>query len=134
MRVSLRRVVMALLPVLAIVGRSNSGLGATYRSCQFDGNYSSGCVEYTQDHWSKGEAFKHCKNMCKDGVVPKVVDKKCKRNTFNTMCRSEQSKNRHADIYANNIPSFICWKYMDGELFDRPEEGWKNDLEVATAG
>ncbi|MCX6130357.1 MAG: hypothetical protein NTX25_15000 [Proteobacteria bacterium] len=93
-------------------------------SCEFQGQYSSGCMEFQDANWTEASMLNYCQKNSKAGASPVISQEACPKADFNTLCAGKSDEGLPVNIYVNNLPSFICKKYMNGTLSKRPDAGW----------
>ena len=95
-----------------------------YGSCSFQGQYASGCMEFYDGTWTDLSTQEYCQKNSKVGTTAAITQDKCVKAEYNSLCSSLAEDGSLANIYVNNLPSFICKKYMNGALTKRPASGW----------
>ncbi len=98
--------------------------GTLYGSCDFKGQFASGCMEFTDGTWTDATMQDYCVKNSKEGTNPVLVKTECSKAAYNTACVMTTADGSTVSTYVNNMPAFICKKYMSGELVKRPEAGW----------
>lgn len=103
---------------------ADADAGKTFHgSCQFEGIYASGCIEFYDGTWDDASTQQYCQDKSRPGATAVTAKEACNKEDFNSLCASKMGDNL-ADIYVNDMPSFICKKYMKGVLTTRPANGW----------
>lgn len=97
---------------------------AFHGSCSFEGQYASGCIEFFDGTWTAETTQQYCQTQSKAGTTPVITESFCARADYNTLCATLAADGSLANAYVNNLPSFICKKYMNGVLVKRPVDGW----------
>lgn len=92
-------------------------------SCQFQGQFASGCIEFLDGTWTPESMFQYCQSKSRDNAAVAVDAQRCPRNEYNSLCSSSVD-GQWANMYVNNMPAYICKKYNAGELTKRPTAGW----------
>src|SRR6478735_6629858 len=90
-----------------------------YGSCSFEGQFASGCIEFYDGAWTTESTQQFCKAQSKAGTTPVISTDYCPRADFNTLCSAVEDDGSVAHFYVNNMPAFICKKYMSGVLTKR---------------
>lgn len=112
---------------LAMAATSSSsqlaGDGDHVGSCDFEGSYAKGCIEFFGSGWDETSRQAYCNEKSKSGSTPVLKSANCARPDYNARCVTTRAQGL-THMYVNNLPSFICKKYMDGELERRPASGW----------
>lgn len=98
--------------------------GVLYGSCDFQGQFASGCTEFTDGTWTDASILEYCQKSSKAGSNPVVEKTNCNKADYNASCVVTAADGSVASTYVNNMPSFICKKYQGGELIKRPATGW----------
>lgn len=95
-----------------------------FSSCLFEGQFASGCIEYFGASWTDESALNYCQEQSKKGKTIELKAEACPRNNYDSLCSNSADKEAIVDIYVNRMPSYICKKYMSGELSKKPADGW----------
>jgi len=93
-------------------------------SCNFEGVYASGCIEFVDGSWTDASMLKYCQERSKAGSQASLQRGTCARNDYNSICQSKSEDGSPANVFVNNMPAFICKKYLGGTLVKRPDGGW----------
>lgn len=92
-------------------------------SCNFQGQFAGGCIEFLDGTWNQDSMFQYCQSKNREGISVSILAEPCPRNDFNSLC-STNVEGQWANMYVNNMPAYICKKYNAGELTKRPASGW----------
>lgn len=95
-----------------------------YGSCNFEGQFASGCMEFTDGTWTDASMLDVCQKNSKEGSVPSLLNTSCDKSSYNAACVKTEADGSKVSTYVNNMPAFICKKYLSGELTKRPATGW----------
>ena len=92
-------------------------------SCEFQGVFAGGCIEFLGAGWTSANMQSFCQSRDRPGETAVVSSAVCPKANFNALCTSKKDEGL-ANVYVNDMPAFICKKYLKGDLTSRSDGGW----------
>lgn len=108
----------------AVVAKASTPGETHFGSCNFDGEFASGCIDFYDGAWDAASMRAYCQEKSRAGASVRIVDDACARNDYNTLCSAAKDDGSIANVYVNRMPASICRRYMNGTHYKRPEGGW----------